>query len=232
MEPSLERIDPAGTMRPYVVGLTGGSASGKSSFLRDLMALVPAEKVSIVSQDLYYLPHHMQQKDHMGILNFDLPQAFNRQSLETDLGKLIGGEDIEIEEYNFNNFDAEPRMLSIKSAPVIIVEGLFVQSFEEIDRELDLRLFIDAPEEIKLQRRLKRDIRERGYSQNEVMHKWHHHVKPAFEKWLVPVRDQADLIITNYHSYQIGLAVISGYLCQLLGEKSPVQAAVSVKTSR
>ncbi len=88
-------------------------------------------------------------------------------------------------------------MLEIKPAPIIIVEGLFILHFKKIAKLLDLKIFIEADNDIALQRRVKRDAIERGYSHDDVMYRWINHVLPAYNKYLLPYRDECDKVITN-----------------------------------
>jgi len=88
-------------------------------------------------------------------------------------------------------------MLEIKPAPILIVEGLFILHFRKIAESLDLKIFIEADDDIALQRRLKRDLMERGYSHDDVMYKWVNHVVPAYKEFLLPYKNECDQIITN-----------------------------------
>ena len=147
--------------RPHIIGIAGGSASGKTSFLRDLQDLLPSGSVSIVSQDNYYKPIHEQERDDNGEVNFDLPTSIRRERFHEDLVSLKEGRSIKKTEYTFNNKDSEAKEIVVESAPIIIIEGLFIFYFEEIREMLDLRVFLDAHEDIKLKRRIKRDAEER-----------------------------------------------------------------------
>ena len=138
---------------PYIIGIAGGSASGKTSFLKDLKDKMPKGSVCIISQDNYYKPIEEQQTDENGEVNFDLPESIDRNHFYDDLKKLRQGDTIKIKEYTFNNKDKEPGHLLVKPAPVIVMEGLFIFHYEEIKKALDLRIYIDAHESVKLERR-------------------------------------------------------------------------------
>jgi uridine kinase len=112
-------------------------------------------------------------------------------------GRLLFGETVLQKEYTFNNPSVEPKLLEIRPAPIVIVEGLFILHFEEISELLDLKIFIETDEEIALQRRLKRDLLERGYPEGDVLYKWNNHVMPAYKMYLLPFKDECDEIITN-----------------------------------
>jgi uridine kinase len=204
------------SFRPYIVGISGGSASGKSSFLNDIFKKMPEKSISLVSQDNYYVSKELQVKDENGKENFDLPTSIDRKAFYDDMYKLMQNETIVINEYTFNNDAAQNRKIIVKPAPIIILEGLFIFYYEEIRQVLDLSIYIDAKDEVKLERRLKRDSEERGYPEAEVLYQWHNHVLPSYYKYLRPYRDLAHVIVTNNTNYQKGLQVIVDHLKQRL----------------
>lgn len=184
--------------KPFVIGIAGGSGSGKTFFLKCFLEHFTDDEVSFVSQDDYYIPvAHNMTKEENKLYNFDLPATINHQQFEDDIFKLINGEAIVKEEYTFNNPDIIPKMMEIKPAPIVIVEGLFILHFKEIARQLDLKIFIEADASIALGRRLKRDLIERGYSHDDATYKWINHVVPSYEEFLLPYRDECDQIIVN-----------------------------------
>jgi uridine kinase len=204
---------------PYIIGIAGGSASGKTSFLKDLKDKMPKGSVCIISQDNYYKPIEEQQTDENGEVNFDLPESIDRNHFYDDLKKLRQGDTIKIKEYTFNNKDKEPGHLLVKPAPVIVMEGLFIFHYEEIKKALDLRIYIDAHESVKLERRIKRDSQERGYPEKTVRYQWDNHVMPSYKKFLRPYRDDCHIIITNNSHYTKGLEVLTNHLTSLLPEE-------------
>ena len=184
--------------KPFVIGIAGGSGSGKTFFLKCFLEYFTHGEVCLVSQDDYYIPvaHNMTQEENK-LYNFDLPATVDRVSFEEDIASLLNGETILKKEYTFNNPDIVPKMLEIKPAPILIVEGLFIFHFEKIASILDLKIFIEADDEIALQRRIHRDFIERGYSRDDVVYKWVNHVLPAYNEYLLPYRDECDQVIVN-----------------------------------
>lgn len=204
--------------KPYIVGIAGGSASGKTSFLRDLKSYIPENLMTIVSQDNYYHPKDQQFIDENGEINFDLPTSIDREHFYSDLVSLIGQKTVSKTEYTFNNQEAEPKVITLNPSPIIIMEGLFIFHYEEIRNLLDLRVFLDVREDIKLQRRIKRDAIERGYCEETVRYQWDNHVTPSFKAYLRPYRDDANIIITNNFTYDKGLLVLANHLKMMLHE--------------
>jgi uridine kinase len=184
--------------KPFVIGIAGGSGSGKTFFLNCFLGYFTNDEVCLVSQDDYYIPvaHNMTAEENK-LYNFDLPATIDHQYFKEDISKLLNREIIYKKEYTFNNPSAVPKMLEIKPAPILIVEGLFILHFREIAKLLDLKIFIEADDNIALQRRLKRDLIERGYSYDDVMYKWVNHVVPAYNEYLLPYKNECDQVITN-----------------------------------
>ena len=200
------------TGKPYLVGIVGGRASGKTSFLRDLVARLPARSCSVVSQDNYYRAIDEQHLDAAGFHNFDLPTAIHRDRFYDDLDKLLHGEAITQTEYTFNQRDRQGALITIEPAEVLLVEGLFAFHYEEIRALLDLRVFVDAREDLCKARRLKRDANERGYPPEATAYQWEHHVLPAYRQFVLPYRDEAHVIVTNHADYKKGLEVLTHHL--------------------
>jgi uridine kinase len=193
---------------PYTIGITGGSGSGKTYFIKALSQHFKPEEVCLISQDHYYKPRDTQQTDERGVKNFDLPDSIERGQLLEDILKLKKGESLFKKEYAFNTPNVKLKTLEFKSAPLLIVEGLFVQYFEEIERELDLKIFIEAKDYLKLSRRIRRDNEERGYDLDDVLYRYHHHVMPVYESLIEPLKHKADFIIPNNQHFEQALDVL------------------------
>jgi len=205
---------------PYLVGITGGSASGKTTFLRRLLAAFPERDICLISQDNYYHPREQQLLDAQGIENFDLPGSIDSAAYATDVRQLRNGQEVRRKEYTFNNANVVPQELVFRPAPIVVVEGIFVFYFEEIAKLLDLKVYIDAQEHVKLHRRIVRDRDERGYGLDDVLYRYTHHVAPTYEKYIQPFKDDADIIIPNNRHFENGLAVLTGFLKNKVAEQA------------
>lgn len=204
--------------KPFIIGITGGSGSGKTTFINSLKASFSKEEICFVSQDDYYLTKEFQKKDEQGIENFDRPSSINKKSFTTDIQKLIIGESISIKEYTYNNKDAKPQIITFEPAPIVIIEGIFVFHYKKIRKLLDLKVFIDAKENLKVIRRITRDRVERNYPLDDVLYRYENHILPAFEKYILPYRDDADIVINNNDNFDQGLEVVKGYLKNKLSD--------------
>jgi uridine kinase len=201
-----------------VIGLTGGSGSGKTYFLQKLFELFTEDEISLFSMDNYYFPIEAQEKDANGVENFDRPQSLDIARFCEDLIKLKSGQDLRITEYNFNHRDLTPKKITIRSTPAIVVEGLFALHEINVRNELDLKLYVDTPEYLMLKRRIIRDASERGYDLSDVLYRFESHVIPAFKKYILPYKYDADIIIPNHVDFNKTVDVISSYIKQFLAE--------------
>ncbi|WP_183573448.1 uridine kinase family protein [Mucilaginibacter sp. X5P1] len=206
--------------KPFIIGIAGGSGSGKTFFLKCFLEHFSTNEVCLVSQDDYYfpVPPDMTAEENK-LFNFDLPDTIDHQHFEDDINSLLNWQTIVKKEYTFNNPSAIPKMLEIKPAPILIVEGLFILHFRKIAESLDLKIFIEADDDIALQRRLKRDLMERGYSHDDVMYKWINHVVPAYKEFLLPYKDECDQIITNNTHVADDIICITENISHQLREK-------------
>ncbi|SEP59016.1 uridine kinase family protein [Neolewinella agarilytica] len=198
--------------KPFLIGITGGSGSGKTTFIRQLRDGLNDDQVCYLSMDDYYVPREQQKVDDEGVHNFDRPKSIYRDEFVRDLKKLCKGKTVTRQEYVFNNELAEPRMLVFKPAPVIIVEGLFVFHYKELRKMLDLRIFLHAKDNLKVVRRIKRDRVERNYPLEDVLYRYEHHVLPAFEKYVEPYKEKADIIVNNNTDFNMGLQVVRAFV--------------------
>jgi len=183
---------------PFIIGIAGGSGSGKTFFLKCFQEHFEANEICLLSQDDYYFPVAAgMTREENTLYNFDRPETIDRRQFMADIDQLIAGKTVYKKEYTFNNPNAVPKILEIKPAPILIIEGLFIFHFEEIAQRLDLKIFIEADEPVALSRRLKRDLHERGYDHEDVMYRWHNHVMPAYQQYLLPYRNQSHRHVAN-----------------------------------
>ncbi len=198
--------------KPYLIGISGGSGSGKTRIIHELRGYFPESQLCIISQDEYYHPREKQAWDDAGYQNFDLPGAIDNKAFVGDIRKLMRGHEVHKEQYIFNNPKKKATILVFAPAPVILVEGLFVFYFEAIRKLLDLKVFIDAEDVIKLKRRIIRDAGERNYPLEDVLHRYEFHVLPSYRAYIEPFRHDADIVINNHKSYDAAIDMLSALI--------------------
>ncbi|MBP6236052.1 MAG: uridine kinase [Saprospiraceae bacterium] len=200
----------------FIIGISGGSGSGKTSFIRDIKEHFTKEQICFLSQDDYYKPREFQKEDENGIKNFDLPESIEMDEFYFDLVKLTNNIPVERPEYTFNNEHKDPITIHLDPAPIIVVEGLFVFYDPKLFNLLDLKILIHASDTQKIIRRIKRDRVERNYPLEDVLYRYEHHVLPSFESYIFPFFNKVDLIINNNKSYEMGKDMLVSYLSHRL----------------
>ena len=196
----------------FIIGISGGSGSGKTSFIKDLKGSFDDTEVCFLCQDDYYRPREMQKEDENGIKNFDLPESMDLDEFYFDLVKLSNGLPVERDEYTFNNEIKNPGKLHIKPAPIIVVEGLFVFHEPKIFSSMDLKILIHATDIQKIIRRIKRDRVERNYPLEDVLYRYEHHVLSSFETFIFPFFNKVDIVINNNRTYDLGRDMLISFL--------------------
>jgi uridine kinase len=196
----------------YVIGISGGSGSGKTSIVQEIRKLFTEEQLCIVSQDNYYIPREEQIVDEQGVRNFDLPTSIDLDGFIADVLKLKSGDTVTLQEYIFNNELKESKTIVYTPAPVIMVEGLFVYHNEQMRDLLDYKFFVDAPEDTKLIRRIRRDRVERNYPLEDVLYRFENHVTPSYVQYILPYKSTCDMIINNRNSYDKGIDIVSSFI--------------------
>lgn len=195
--------------KPYIIGIAGNSGSGKTYFLNCFLKHFNPGEASFISLDNYYISANTKTKEENKLYNFDLPSAFNKDAFYNDIKSLIEGRTVTKEEYTFNNPLLKSKTLEIKPAPILIIEGLFIFHYNEINTLIDHRIFIYTDEKTALKRRLKRDFIERGYNEEEVLYKWNNHVIPAYHKYLLPFKESCNQVIDNNIENEEDIDIIS-----------------------
>ena len=176
---------------PRIIGLVGASGSGKTTVANELVAF--AGSSCLISQDNYYrsLPDSVDARDW----NFDDPAVIDLEHLARDLAALKRGETVEGPRYIFSTHKRAPDTVTLKPAPLIIVEGLFLFLPESLRDVFDLKVFIDVPLEVCLERRVARDVVERGRTEEMIHQRWAEQVEPMYRKYIEPTRAFADLLV-------------------------------------
>lgn len=194
-------------MVKFTVGITGGSGVGKTTLIR-LIKEEFEEAVTVLNLDNYYLPKDQQKRDENGVINFDLPTALDTDQIKNDLADLRAGKPIIRQEYSFNNPQKESQRLTAKPTAILIVEGLFVMHYDFVRELLDYSVYLSTPQDLQLERRLKRDMEERNYSREDVLYQWNNHVLPSYEQYLLPYKKEVDLVINNTTGFDDNAGVL------------------------
>ena len=177
-----------------VIGIAGGTGSGKTTLTKKLMETFGSD-VTILYHDNYYKAHHHMTYEERTHLNYDHPDAFDRELFLQAVRDLKAGKSVECPVYDYTIHDRTDKTVRIKPASVIIIEGILIFQDPELCREMDIRIFVDTDADVRILRRIVRDVRDRGRSLESVVDQYLTTVKPMHEMYVEPSKRNADIII-------------------------------------
>ncbi|XP_076319902.1 uridine-cytidine kinase-like 1 isoform X2 [Tachypleus tridentatus] len=197
-------------VEPFVIGICGGSSSGKTTVATKIIEALDVPWVTLLSMDSFYkvLDEEQQKLAHENEYNFDHPDAFDFSLLIQTLRKLKEGKRVQVPIYNFVTHSREKRMKTMYGANVIIFEGILCFAHKGLLEIMDMKIFIDTDSDIRLVRRLKRDIMNRGRDLEGVLKQYNRFVKPAFDHYIAPTMIDADLIVPRGGENHIAINLI------------------------
>jgi len=180
-----------------IIGIAGGTGSGKTTVVHQIMNELPETEVGIISQDSYYKANDHLNMDERALINFDHPRAIDFDLLCSDLKELKAGKSINQPVYSFVHHNRTDDYILTHPRKVMIVEGILILSNPELRNLFDIKIFVHADSDERLIRRLKRDIVERGRDMDEVLQRYQTTLKPMHEQFIEPSKGYADIIIPN-----------------------------------
>jgi uridine kinase len=209
---------PAGDWRPLFIAIAGGSGSGKTTIAQSVVDIVGRESVVYLQQDAYYRDQsHLAFEDRAKI-NYDHPDSFEFELLVEHLDALRAGQPIERPVYDFSQHVRTPETYTIVPEPVVIIEGILVLADERLRDRSDVRVYIDTEADVRLMRRLRRDIVERGRTVESVLSQYERTVRPMHYLFVEPSKRYADIIIPEgFNSGAIG--TVSSMIKHFLDQK-------------
>ena len=177
-----------------VIGIAGGTGSGKTTITRRLVERFGGD-VSVIHHDNYYKAHHNMTYEERVLLNYDHPDAFDTDMLIEHLKLLKQGQTIFCPVYDYSIHDRTDKTIAIRPTRVIIVEGILIYENRELCDQMDIKIFVDADADVRILRRIERDVRDRGRSLESVIKQYLSTVKPMHEQFVEPSKRRADVIV-------------------------------------
>ncbi len=198
------------TGHPFVIGVAGGSGSGKSTICQAIVDRIGPDHVALIAHDAYYRHRPEISYEERTRVNYDHPDSLETELLLAHLEGLAAGETIQHPLYDFTRHLRRSRTLAIPPRPVILIEGILTLVDPDLRERLDLRVFVDTDADLRVLRRVERDMRERGRSLESIIAQYQATVKPMHERFVVPSKRHADLIIPEgYNRQAVGALVAS-----------------------
>lgn len=191
--------------KPFLVAMSGGSGSGKSTLAEALLDHLPEGQAVLFGEDAYYYPmsHYGEPSNKaewealVAGINYDAPKSKEADRLVKDLRALKAGETIQQPIYDYERHDRSDKTREVKSAPILILEGIHALSIPKIQSLIDLSVYVDTPDDLRLARRIRRDVLERGRSMQNVLEHYLGTVRAAHYRWTYPAMFEADLVIAD-----------------------------------
>lgn len=199
-----------------IIGIAGGTGSGKTTVVSQIIDELPEDQVCVISQDSYYKDtSHMSYEERVKI-NFDHPQAIDFDLLVEHLKELRKGNTIQQPVYSFVEHNRTGETLKTAPKKVVIVEGILILTHPEIREMFDVKVYVHADSDERLIRRLKRDMAERGRDLQEVLNRYQSNLKPMHEQFIEPTKEFADIIIPTNRYNTVAVSLIRNIIHQKL----------------
>ena len=192
-----------------VIGIAGGSGSGKTTLMKNLIDKF-GDVITVLSHDNYYKRHDELTYEQRCLLNYDEPGAFDTSLMIYQLDQLRHGQAIDCPVYDFTVHNRSNDTIRIVPERVIIVEGILIFESEPLRQLMDIKIFVDADADVRLCRRIKRDVNKRGRSLESVLTQYQQTVKPMHEKYVEPTKKYADLVVPEGGKNLVALELIEG----------------------
>jgi uridine kinase len=179
----------------YIIGVAGGSGSGKTTVSRKVAEQFSGEEVVVLTHDSYYRAQPDKSLDERRLTNYDHPDSLETELMVEHLKKLQNGESVRVPIYDFVNHDRAADPVEVFPKKVIVVEGILIFENKDLREMMDLKVFVQTDDDIRFIRRLERDIKQRGRTMEQVIEQYKTSVKPMYEMFVEPAKKYADVII-------------------------------------
>lgn len=205
--------------RPILIGICGGTGSGKSTVAKAIFESLPEKNISIIEQDAYYRDQTELSFEERVKTNYDHPLAFDTDLLVQHMASLLKGEAIEKPNYDFSNHTREASTTHIEPKDIIILEGIMILEEKRLRDLMDIKIFVDTDADVRIIRRIVRDIQERGRTLDSVINQYLNTVKPAHEQFIEPTKKFADLIIPEGGYNKVAIDIMVAKVRTIVSDK-------------
>lgn len=205
--------------KPVVIGVSGGTGSGKSTVAKAIFRSLPDENILIIEQDAYYKDQSNLSYEERIKTNYDHPLAFDTELLIEHVKMLCEHKCIEKPIYNFSKHNREENTICVQPKEIIIIEGIMILEDERLRNLMDIKIFVDTDADVRIIRRITRDINERGRTLDSVIDQYLTTVKPAHEQFIEPTKKYADIIIPEGGYNKVAIDLMTTKVMSIIKEK-------------
>ena len=202
--------------KPVVIGIAGGSGSGKTTVLQRIIRTFGADPIAILDHDAYYEDLSHLPPERRAQFNFDHPDALETDLMRDHLDHLIEGETIEKPVYDFTTHTRREKTETVEPRPVILIEGILVLAEPALREQMDIKIYVDAPDDIRLMRRIRRDMEERDRSIEGILRQYERTVRPMHLEFVEPSKREADIIIPRGGHNHVAIQMLMSRIQDLL----------------
>ena len=207
------------TKRPKIIGIVGGSGSGKTTVTKRIIDELTQDKVALIEQDYYYKDQsHLTFEERLET-NYDHPFAFDNDLLIQNLRDLRNGKAVKVPTYDYANHTRSDQTIAFEPKDVIIVEGIFALENKTLRDMMDVKIYVDTDADLRILRRLKRDTHERGRSMDSVINQYLNVVRPMHEQFIEPTKKHADIIIPEGGSNKVAIDIMTTKIQSLVSKQ-------------
>lgn len=205
--------------RPIIIGIAGGTGSGKSTVAQEIYSSLPEESISVIEQDNYYKDQSHLSFEERTKTNYDHPDAFDTALLLEHLKKLSMGEAIDKPIYDFANHTRKKETVKVEPKDIVVLEGIMILVEPEIRNMLDIKIFVDTDADVRIIRRIKRDIKERGRTLDSVIDQYINVVRPMHLQFVEPTKRYADIIIPEGGYNKVAIDIMIAKVNEIVRRK-------------
>lgn len=204
--------------RPYLIGVSGGSNSGKTTIATRLAELMGNQHLSLIKLDSYYVERSNEPLEVRAAANYDHPDAFDWDLMNDQLAALTAGASVQVPIYDYATHDRSDQFETVHAAKVIVVEGILVLWEPRLRERFDLKIFVDTPPDLRIIRRLRRDVAERGRTPESILDQYLTTVRPSHELFIEPSKRYADVIVPEGGLNRPALEVLLARVRELVNQ--------------
>ncbi len=218
-DPPFSHLSRMPQRRPFVIGVSGGTGSGKTTVSRSIQSTVGAERIAYLEHDSYYNDHSHLSPEERSLCNYDHPDSLDTALLVKHLHALCSWHAIDVPIYDFATHSRTSETHRVMPAPIVLLEGILIFSEKELRDNMDMRIYVDTDADLRFIRRLHRDVEERGRTLESIINQYINTVRPMHMEFVEPSKRYADIIIPEGGNNRVAMEMIVSRILAILAQQ-------------